>query len=219
MASHRSLLIVGTGAQAKYTLDCCALRGVHVTGLVRLPTDRPVEAVGGARVLGELADVERLYREHDAPDLLIACSRPAVKEEVATRLRPLAPRYISLVHPSAVVSESAVLGQGVIVNATAVIQPFARIGDHVMIHAGVIVEHDCHVDDFANLAPRVALAGHVTVGRRAVLYTGAVVIPTVRIGEDAIVGAGSVVLSDLPARVTAVGVPARVVAAREPATV
>lgn len=216
MNAHH-LLVVGTGAQAKYTLDTCSLRGVRVVGLVRLSGERDVPALGGVPVLGELSEFESIYRAHGCPPLVVACSRGAIKEEIVKRLRPFGPEFTNVVHPTAVVSASAVLGHGVIVNANAVIQPLARIGDHVMIHAGTIVEHDCQVHDFANLAPRVALAGYVVVGRRSTVYTGAVAIPNVQIGDDCVVGAGSVVLGDLPAGVTAVGVPARVVTSRREA--
>ena len=207
--AEKPVLVLGTGAQAKYTLETCELLRVPVVGLLRLPTDRPVEAVGRARVLGTLEQFETVYRDHDEPRLLLASSRNRVKEDVEARLRPFAPIYFSAIHPTAVIASSASVGRGVIVNATAVIQPVAVVGNHVMIHAGVIVEHDCRIDDFANLAPRVALAGHVTVGRRTTIFTGAVVIPGVTIGADVVVGAGSVVLRDLPAGARVVGVPAR----------
>jgi len=213
-APARPVLVLGTGAQAKYTLETAALRKVPVVGLLRLPGDHEVSRVGEAPVLGTLAEFEKVYRAHDAPHLLLACSRNRVKEAVERELRAFAPTYARVIHPSAVVATTARLGRGVIVNANAVVQPYATIGDHVMVHAGVVVEHDCRVEDFANLAPRVALAGHVTVGRRATLFTGAVVIPGVTIGADAVVGAGSVVLEDVRADATVVGAPAREIARR-----
>ncbi|NUT00772.1 MAG: hexapeptide transferase, partial [Sphingomonas sp.] len=71
-------------------------------------------------------------------------------------------------------------------------------------------DHDCDIGRAAHIAPGCALAGCVTVGDRTFLGAGTSVIPGVTIGEDSMIGAGSVVVRDLPDRVTALGVPARV---------
>jgi acetyltransferase-like isoleucine patch superfamily enzyme len=73
------------------------------------------------------------------------------------------------------------------------------------------VHHDCVIDDFVNLNPGVTLAGNVHVGEGSFIGVGATVIENLVIGEGSIVGAGAVVIKDLPAHVTAVGVPARIV--------
>jgi hypothetical protein len=55
----------------------------------------------------------------------------------------------------------------------------------------------------------------VTIGRRCYLGTGTIVLPGARIGDEAIIGAGSVVRGEIPARSLAVGNPARVIGSIE----
>jgi acetyltransferase-like isoleucine patch superfamily enzyme len=89
-----------------------------------------------------------------------------------------------------------------------VIQPFAQVGEHAIVHAGVVVEHDCVLEPFTNIAPGAVLTG--TCGwdeepglRRSHRHPG------VRVGVDATVAAGAVVIRDVPDGARVAGVPAK----------
>lgn len=114
-----------------------------------------------------------------------------------------------LVHPSAYVSRSALLGEATVVLAGAVINPAARLGRAVIVNSGAVVEHDCFLDDATHVSPGAVLCGTVSVGKRSWIGAAAVVIPNVRIGSDATIGAGAVVIDDVPDGATVVGNPAR----------
>jgi len=202
------VLIIGTGAQAKYALEIFNLNNMTVCGLIALPEESPPESLDNTEVLGNLQDFESIYQKCKKPSLLLCCSRNKDKEDLKDSLSKYDPEYTTAIHPKAVIARTAVLGNGIIINACAVIQPYARIGNHVMIHAGVIIEHDCIIQDFVNLAPRVTLAGHVKVGKGTTVYTGAVISPTVKTGDYCTVGAGSVVLRGVEDGKKVAGVPA-----------
>ena len=205
----QKILIIGTGAQAKYALEVFHLRKIPVVGIIALPGETPSGDIDGVRVMGSIDQFENIYTKNGKPFLVICCSKNKIKEELVKELSKYGCQYNNVIHPSAVIARTAIIGRGVIVNANAVIQPYAKVGNHVMIHAGAIIEHDCVIGDYANLAPRVSLAGYVKVGKGATVYTGAVAIPSVKIGEYAIVGAGGVVLKDVRNDVTVAGCPAR----------
>jgi len=212
---NQAVLIVGTGAQAKYAEEIFGLRDIRLVGLIGLPNGSQPKDLDSARVLGTFGEFESLYLKNGRPLLLLCCSDNKRKEELERSLANYSPRYINAIHPAAVIARTAVLGHGIIVNAHAVVQPYAKIGSHVMVHAGTIVEHDCVVENYANLAPGVILAGHVNVGKGATVYSGAIVIPMARIGEYSVIGAGGVVLSNIGNHVTAVGIPAQDVKQRK----
>ena len=77
--------------------------------------------------------------------------------------------------------------------------------------------HDCRVGDFVTVSPGARLSGSVTLGDGVTLGTNAVVLPGTRVGPGSVVGACAVVTRDLPAGVTALGVPARIRDADDPA--
>lgn len=206
-----NVLIVGAGAQAKYIAEIARVRGdCPVIGILDVQDNPEIigQDLGGAKVVGGLEALDAYSPSSDL-GVIVASGEPRRKEDLVRLLSARGFSFVTVLHPTASVASSARIGEGVIVNACAVIQPFARIGNHVMIHAGCIVEHNCVVEDFANLAPRATLAGWVRVGRCATLFTGCSVIPGKSIGEDAVVGAGAVVLNDVPNGKTVVGNPAR----------
>ncbi len=115
----------------------------------------------------------------------------------------------TLVHPSAVVSASSVLGRGTVVFPLAVINAASRVGEGVIVNSGAIIEHDCVVGDGAHIAPGAVLTGGVRVGARTTVGAGSTVLPGIRIGSDSTVGAGAVVTRDVPDRSVVAGNPAK----------
>ncbi len=106
------------------------------------------------------------------------------------------------------------------------IHPAAAIGagffvDHGM---GVVIGETAEVGDDVMLYQGVTLGGtgfergkrHPTLGNRVTVGVGAKILGAVTVGDGAIIGAGAVVLRDVPAHTTVVGIPGRVVAVRDP---
>jgi len=117
-----------------------------------------------------------------------------------------------LIHPSAVISDSARLADGTVVMARVVVNAGAQIGRNCIVNTAAVVEHDCRIGDHVHLSPGALLGGGVTVHSFAHVGIGAIALPGAVIGEGAIVGAGAVVLNSVPSGATVVGVPARTLA-------
>ena len=118
-------------------------------------------------------------------------------------------RPVDAVHPQAVISPSAEIGEGITIMAGAVINACARLGVNVIVNTGVVVEHDCVIGDHVHIATGAQLASTVRVGAGAHIGAGATVRQRITIGVGAIVGAGAVVVKDVPPHTVVVGVPAR----------
>jgi sugar O-acyltransferase (sialic acid O-acetyltransferase NeuD family) len=118
-------------------------------------------------------------------------------------------RLVSVVHPAAVVSAFSSVGAGSFVAAGAVIGPSAKVGMGVIVNHGAVVDHDVEVGAFSHIAPNASLGGHAKLGQRVLIGSGAAVLPSVVIGDDVTVGAGSVVNINLLESGTYAGLPAR----------
>lgn len=120
-------------------------------------------------------------------------------------------RWGTVVHASAVVHPSVVLGEGTVVFAGVVIQPDTTIGAHGIVNTMASIDHDGALGSFVHIAPGVHLAGHVTVAEGSLVGVGSAVIPKITIGAWVTVGAGSAVVRDVPDGATVAGCPARLV--------
>jgi UDP-perosamine 4-acetyltransferase len=116
---------------------------------------------------------------------------------------------VTVIDPTATVSELAKIAAGAQVLARAVINPGAEIGCNAVINTGAIVEHDCVVGEHAFVGPGVVLSGHASVGAGCFVGAGAILLPGVKVGDGTVVGAGAVVLESVAAGETVIGVPAR----------
>ncbi|OKL35947.1 serine O-acetyltransferase [Domibacillus mangrovi] len=101
------------------------------------------------------------------------------------------------------------------------IHPGARIGRRLFIDhgMGVVIGETCEIGNNVTLYQGVTLGGtgkekgkrHPTLKDGALVATGAKVLGSITVGEDARIGAGSVVLKDVPQNSTVVGIPGRIV--------
>lgn len=207
------LLLVGAGGLARETLEL--VRAVNrlaptwdLLGLLDDDPGRHGSEVLGARILGPTEVVG------DHPDALaVACvaspTDPPRRLRLVERLGLPPERYATLVHPAAVVPESATLGPGCIVHATTVLTADVRLGAHVAVMPAVVLTHDDVVEDGVTFGAGVRIAGGVTIERGAYLGAGALVREHLRVGAGAVVGMGAVVTRSIPTGETWAGVPAR----------
>lgn len=202
--------LIGDGGHSKVIRDLIhELPGCKVVALLDDKYERM--ALTGGVYRGPLKAVPQLIERYPDLKFVAAVGSNGIRKSIVERLGLPSERYLTLVHPTAVVSRSASIGPGTVVMAHAAVQADARVGCHSIINTGSIVEHDNQLGDYVHAAPRAALTGSVYAGEGALIGAGAVVIPGISIGEWAVIGAGAAVIRPVPAHSTAVGVPATIV--------
>jgi sugar O-acyltransferase (sialic acid O-acetyltransferase NeuD family) len=159
------------------------------------------DVVGDKKALFDLAT--------DYEGAIVAVGDNRVRGRLAGELRKSGGQLVQVVHPSASLSPSAVLGSGVFIGPGAIVNPGTIVGDDVIVNSGAIVEHECHLGAAVHISPGAILAGQVWVGARSWIGAGAVVIQCLSVGEDVIVGAGACVTKRIESNCVVVGVPAR----------
>lgn len=206
MSDDRALLIIGAGGHAKVVIEVARAAGWEP--MATFDSDA-TGSVLGVPIRGDDDEAERLIKVGPVRHAIVALGLNALRSRIAIRLRELGATTPTLIHPRANISPSAEIGPGTVVMPGAVVNAMARIGYDVIVNTSAIVEHDCVLGDAAHIAPGTALGGQCEVGARTLVGIGARVRPRMRIGSDVVIGAGSVVVRDIPDEATVVGNPAQ----------
>ena len=122
----------------------------------------------------------------------------------------------TVIHPQSVIASDVSIGQGTVIVAGSVINPGSEIGNNVIINTCSSIDHNCIVSDGVHIAPGVHIGGEVYIGQGSFVGIGTSIKDHIRIGENTLIGAGSVVICDIPSNVVAYGNPARIQKRRTP---
>lgn len=118
-------------------------------------------------------------------------------------------KYINLIHPSSIVSKSAIILEGSVIMALSHVGVAAKIGKHVIVNSCASIDHHCIINDFVHIAPNATLCGSVTVEEGVLIGAGAIVLPGLKIGAWSKIAAGAVVINDIPPGQTYIGKPGK----------
>lgn len=200
-----SICLIGGGGHALVVAEAAQLQGLVVEGFF------------DDRESGTLMQFvcERLGRCDEATSVDLAQIIAIGDIQLRRHFQTLAVEFNSVVHPSAIVSENAVLGVGCFVAAGSVVGCNANVGAHAIVNTRAIVEHDCNIDVNVHVGPGAVLGGGVRVGCHTLVGLNASVKPNVTIGDNCIVGAGAVVVHDVADDAVVIGVPARPISRRD----
>ncbi len=206
----KRVLIVGAGGFGRELLAWCAHdpaygREWKVEGFL---DDNPNALAGYAvpvGVTGAVAD----YTPRAGEEFLCAIGQPKIKRRVVESLKERGAVFRRFVHPAVICGNNVKLGEGVVLCPGVILTSDIVLEDHVMFNCGASAGHDVKIGCYTTLSGHCDLTGFVQVGREVFFGSGARVIPGKRVGDGAVVGAGSVVIMDVPHGVTVMGVPAR----------
>ena len=208
----KKVIVIGAGGHAHVIVDI--LQRVKKKGTQTQPIgflddnqDLHGKEICGLPVLGNINGLSRI--SHDA--IIIAIGDNHTRMDLYNRLKNKGEEILTAVHPSTVIASDVTIGSGSMICAGVVINPRSVIGNNVILNTGCTIDHHNHMGDHVHIAPGVHTGGNVKVGNGTLIGIGATVISECKIGDWSIVGAGAVVHRDIPNRVLAVGVPARVI--------
>ena len=163
--------------------------------------------INGYRVLGTINDINKY------PNVYFVCAvgSSKIREKIVSKMKMINPDVLfgTVIDPTVERSDYVSMGEGTIICAHTIITTNISIGNHVIINLDCTIGHDAVLEDFVTLYPSVNVSGMTNICHGVELGTGMQIIQGKTVGEYSIVGAGAVVVRDIPSNCTAVGSPAK----------
>lgn len=194
---NKRLVIIGASGHGKVIADIALLNGY--TDIVFLDDDKSVTECVGFPVIGRVEAASLIDG-----DKIVAIGNAETRERIQDEID----NVVTLIHPNAVVSRRATIGEGSVVMAGAVINADSVIGRGCIVNTGSSLDHDCKIWDFVHISVGAHIAGTVEIGKGTWIGAGAVIINNRSICDGCMIGAGAVVIKDINEPGTYVGVPA-----------
>lgn len=210
------IVLIGGGNQAHYTIDIIEREGKYaILGIID-----SIQEVGSTRfgypVLGRQEDIKELIQKYEIEGGIITIGDNWARYYVSSQIKRLVPefKFVNAIHPSVIIGNNVHIGVGVTAMAGCIFNPKASLGDFTFFATGAQVEHDCTIENFASISAGSIIGGYVRVGKYSAITLGVTVLDRIEIGENTVVGAGSLVVKDLPGNVLTYGSPAKIIRSR-----
>jgi len=205
-----NVLIIGASGHAKVIIEAIELeKKYQIYGLIDSYKPKGTK----------LFDYKVLGTEYDIKDLaakgitkgIIAIGDNWDRHIIRERIKSIVPdfEFITVIHPSAIISPSATIGKGTVILASVTINAATTIGDFCILNTDANFGHDSKMEDYSSLAPGVTIGGNVHIDYCSAISLGANVIQGIRIGKHSVIGAGSVLLNNVEDFKLIYGIPAK----------
>ncbi|MGE7602903.1 acetyltransferase [Peribacillus sp. NPDC097675] len=202
------IVIIGEGGHSKVIKDIIdSIKGYEIIGYLDDKYEQTL--VKENLFFSPLSTVSNLLDYFTDIKFIIAIGDNHVRKKIVHQLNIHDSFYVTLRHPSSIISSSTQMGVGTVIMPFSVINADTKIGHHSIINTGAVIEHDNNIGDFVHISPHATLTGSVKVEEGVHIGAGSTLIPNVEIGEWSVIGAGATAIHNIPPHSLAVGTPAK----------
>jgi sugar O-acyltransferase (sialic acid O-acetyltransferase NeuD family) len=209
----KNIVLIGGGNQAHYTIDIIEKEGKYnIVGIIDSIHDVDSDRFG-YKIIGRQENISQIIKEYDVEGGVISIGDNWSRYYVYNQIKELAPdlEFVNAIHPSIVIGNNVTLGKGIVAMAGCIFNPKSFIGNFTFFATGAQVEHDNYIDDFSSISAGSITGGYVKLGKYSAVTLGVTIMDRVEIGENTVIGSGSLVTKSFPSDVLAYGNPAKII--------
>lgn len=204
-------VIIGAGSYGEVYLTYLKEAGVDVVGFFDDNVSLHGKFVCSVPVLGSSGLLEDARKLFGIESVYCPIGVNKLRSELLTKSRALGYVTPNFIHHSVEISSKVSFGEGVYILPGSIIMPYVDLANDVMISVGAKIIHHSRLGEGTFISNGVNLGASLSTGKYAYVGMGATIMTGVkRLGEDCMVGAGSVVIKDVPDKAVVAGVPAKI---------
>lgn len=199
------IILVGFGGHAKSVADTID-QGMHYH-IVGYIDHKPDSRCADFQWLGTDDKLAEYYQKGIRNAIIGVgfMGHHTIRDRLYMQLKKIGYRLPVIIDETAVIAKDVLIGEGTYVGKCAVINAGSMIGKMCIINTGALVEHENSIGDYSHIAVRSVLCGKVQIGMHVFIGANATIIQGIQIENECIIGAGSVVLSNVPEKRTVYG--------------
>lgn len=168
------------------------------------------KVINGYSVLGGLSYLKKYGKKEEKPKVVIAIANYNVKKNIAIKINNKF-NFATIIHPEVGIHNTVNIGNGSIIYKGVIMTTNITIGNHVIVNPKCGIGHDSIIKDYVSLLWNVNISGNDVIEEGVLIGSAATVIQGKKVGQAAIIGAGSVVVKDILSNTTNVGVPSNII--------
>lgn len=205
-------IIIGAGTYGEVYLAYLQEAGIEIVGFVDDNPDLQGNYVKGLPVLGTIENLQHLKYKCDADAVYCPIGNNKLRVRFLEYAKSLGYKTPCFIHSSVMMHSSVTVGDGVYILLGAKLMPYTKIDDYVMISMNALVAHHNHLKRGTFISTGVNFGASITANENSYIGIGATIMTGVHnLGKNCIVGAGAVVIHDVPDNAVVAGVPAKII--------
>lgn len=205
-------IIIGCGKYGKVYFAYLRESGVKIVGFLDDDPQYEGTTICGIPVLGKIGDLPGLIDEYEVTSVYCPLGSNKLRVKFLDFARGLGLETPNYIHPTVMIApEVEIADQGVYILQSTQIMPFVKIDKDVMISIGANIIHHSHLEQGVFVSNGVNFGASIHAKKYAYCGMGSTIMTGVHtLGEDCLIGAGAVVVKDVPDGAVMAGVPAKV---------
>lgn len=204
-------IIIGAGTYGEVYLAYLIEAGIDVVGFVDDDPKYIGKAVRGLPVIGTVSELSELREKYQLEAVYCPLGNNELRVKFLKMAKEMGYQTPNYIHPSVTISPDVSIGEGVYILLGTTIMPHTTIKDYVMISMGVHLAHHTVLEEGVFLSTGCNFGASITAHKYAYCGISSTIMTGLHeLGEDCLIGAGAVVIKDVPERAVMAGVPAKV---------